>query len=382
MKAGAALSDTAEAGLAAAEAADAAAQALEGSSCSLALAFVAPSHADELSDVAAAVEARLEPSALIGAVAQGVVGPGTEAEDGPAVAVWCASFGGHVQPFRSHAVRTPDGAMAVVGWPDTAPDDVVLLLADPFTYPAGEVVGRIGEERPGNRLVGGLVTPGQRGSSRLILHQEVHDDGAVGAVLSGVDVETVVSQGCRPVGEPYVVTRAERNHLLELGGVPAAKRLQEVYDTASEDDRRLLRQGIHIGIVADEYRDEFDTGDFLVRGVLGADADSGAVIVGDVVEVGHTVQFHVRDAESAHADLKRHLEAYGRDAAGALLFTCNGRGRRFFGVEDHDAGLVGRCLTDRLAGAFCAGEIGPVGRRSFLHGFTASLAVFNASGDT
>lgn len=381
MKVGSAISTTEEAGLAAAEAADAAAQDLEGAGCRLAVVFASPAHGEALADVVAAVRARLEPEVLLGGLAQGVVGPGTEAEEGAAVSVWCASFAGAVHPFRSWGMRTPEGGMAVAGWPDTEPDDVVVLLADPFSYPAPDVVRRLGEERPGHPIVGGMLTPGQRGAGRLVLGDEIHDEGAVGVVLSGVDVDTIVSQGCRPVGEPYVVTAAEENRILELGGVPAAKRLQEVHDAASPGDRRLMQQGIHLGIVADEYRDDFTTGDFLVRAVLGADPDSGAVIVGDLVEVGRTVQFQVRDAASAHDDLDRHLSAYGRTARGALLFTCNGRGRRFFSVEDHDVALVGERLTDRVAGAFCAGEIGPVGPRSFLHGFTASLAVFRDEED-
>lgn len=382
MEVGAALSRTSEAGLAAAEAADAAAQALGSAPCGLAVVFASPSHGDDLADVGAAVEARLHPAVLVGGVAQGVVGPGTEAEDGPAVAVWCVSGDGRVEQFRTWAVPTPGQGMAVAGWPDTAEDDVVLLLADPFTYPAPAVVTQVGQERPGHRVVGGLVTPGRQGTSRLLLDDQVHDDGAVGVVLSGYDVDTIVSQGCRPIGEPFVVTRAEGNHLLELGGVPAAKRLHEIHESAADEDRRLMQQGIHIGIVADEYRDNFETGDFLIRAVLGADPDSGAVAVGEVVEVGRTVQFQVRDAASAHADLARHLDDYGRTAAGSLLFTCNGRGRRFFDQADHDVTLVADRLTDRVVGAFCAGEIGPVGRRSFLHGFTASLAVFGGGQGT
>lgn len=382
MQVGAALSQTDEPGLAAAEAADAAAQSLSDAPCDLAVVFATPVHADGLSDIGAAVGARLEPDVLVGALAQGVVGPSTEAEEGPAVAVWCLAGDGTTGRFRSWAVPTPGEGMAVAGWPDTGEDDVVLLLADPFTYPAPAVVSQVGEERPGHRVVGGLVTPGRRGTSRILLDDEVHDDGAVGVVLSGYDVDTIVSQGCRPIGEPYVVTRADGNHLLELGGVPAAKRLHEIHEAASGDDRRLMQQGIHVGIVADEYRDDFATGDFLIRAVLGADPDSGAVAVGDTVEVGRTVQFQVRDAASAHADLEHHLDAYGGPASGSLLFTCNGRGQRFFGVPDHDAELVTDRLTDRVAGAFCAGEIGPVGRRSFLHGFTASLVVFGGAAST
>jgi small ligand-binding sensory domain FIST len=185
----------------------------------------------------------------------------------------------------------------------------------------------------------------------------------------------VVSQGCRPVGSPMIVTRSEGNQLLELAGQSALARLEQVARQVGPDERSLLAGGVHLGVVADEHRVAFERGDFLVRGVLGADRERGALVVGAQVEVGTTVQFHVRDAASADEDLRALLA--GRRADGALVFTCNGRGRNLFGTPHHDATLVADVTSDRaVAGMFCAGEIGPVGRRSFLHGFTASVLLF------
>ena len=184
-----------------------------------------------------------------------------------------------------------------------------------------------------------------------------------------------MSQGCRPLGRAFVVTRAERNMIYELAGRPALDRVQELYQEADEDDRRLLQQGIHVGRVIDEHKPDFQRGDFLVRNVLGADKESGAIAVGDVVDVGSTVQFHVRDAATADEDLRSLLA--GECAEAALLFTCNGRGTRLFGTPDHDAEIVSDALGGvPLSGFFAAGELGPVGGRNFLHGFTASLALF------
>lgn len=385
MKVGAAISQTKDAGLATVEAADAAAQPLGETPCRLALVFTSPHHAGDLGSVGAAVEARLAPEVLLGAASQGVVGPDTEVEDEAAVVVWCAGWdGGELRPFRTWAQPHGEQAAAIVGWPDTEPGDLILLLADPRSYPAGQVIAHLGEHRADQRVVGGMVTPGQ-GAGQLLGPSEeggvtAHEGGAVGVVLRDVPVQTIVSQGCRPVGKPFVVTRAERNIVHELAGAPAAERLKEVFAQASAEDRRLMQSGLHVGFVADEYRDEFATGDFLVRTVLGADDDTGAIAVGDVVEVGQTLQFQVRDAASAHEDLLAAFKGRRTDpapVAGALLFTCNGRGQKFFHEEHHDARLVGEQLTDRIGGAFCAGEIGPVGGRSFLHGFTASLAVFH-----
>jgi small ligand-binding sensory domain FIST len=369
----AALSHTSDADLAAAEAADAAAVEL-GTACDLAVVFVGADQADALEAVGAAVAARLAPTVVVGATAQGVIGPGVEVESGPAVAVFAAAGDGGWQPFRAWAMRPPEGGMLVAGWPDTRPGDLTLVLADPFSFPATEVAARLGRERPHQPLVGGLVTGGP-GHSALLLDGRVHTDGAVGVVLRGLDVDGLVSQGCRPVGSPLTVTAAQHDRILELGGEPATHRLHELLAEVSDEDReRLQRGGLQIGLVVDEVRDDYGPGDFLVRGVRGIDPDAGALVITDLAQVGQTVQFQVRDAAAADQDLDARLQ--GRDpAAGALLFTCNGRGRALFGHADHDVRAVETRLGAPVAGAFCAGEIGPVGAGSYVHGFTASLAV-------
>ena len=231
--------------------------------------------------------------------------------------------------------------------------------------------------------MGGLASGGLRmRQSRLFLDGRVLPGGAVGAHLPGAEVHPLVAQGCRPVGDPYTITRADGNLIVELGGRPPLARLRELAATLSARDRDLLARGAHLGLVIDEYQAEPGQGDFLIRGIAGADPGSGAIAVGAEVETGQTVQFHVRDARSADEDLRRALERGaaalgGRRAAGALLFTCTGRGSRMFAEPDHDAGLVARMLGEiPLAGFFCDGELGPVGRQNFLHTFTASIALF------
>jgi small ligand-binding sensory domain FIST len=374
----AALSHTSDADLAAAEAADAAAVDL-GTDCDLAVVFVGADQAEALAAVGAAVAARLEPTVLVGAVAQGVVGPGEEVESGPAVAVFAAAGDGRFEPFRAWAMRPPEGGLVVAGWPDTRPGDLTVVLADPFSFPATEVAARLGRERPDQPLVGGLVTGGP-GHSALLLGDQVHRDGAVGVVLHGLDADGVVSQGCRPVGSPLTVTAAQHDRILELGGESATQRLHELLaEVVAEDRDRLQRGGLQIGLVVDEVRDTYGPGDFLVRGVRGIDPDAGALVITDLARVGQTVQFQVRDAVAADQDLDAQLE--GRDAAaGVLLFTCNGRGRALFGHADHDVQAVETWLEAPVAGAFCAGEIGPVGSGSYVHGFTASMAVLAREG--
>jgi small ligand-binding sensory domain FIST len=201
----------------------------------------------------------------------------------------------------------------------------------------------------------------------------------VGALLGpGVDVVPIVSQGCRPIGRPLVVTKADSLIVQELAGRPAYQRLLDVVQALSPDEVAVINAGgLHLGQVIDEHKAEFHRGDFLIRNVIGADQESGAIKVGDVIEVGTTVQFHLRDAEAADEDLRSLLS--GQEADGALLFTCNGRGSRLFDVPDHDAGTAADLLgAPALAGFFCQGEFGPVGGRNFLHGLTASLALFQS----
>jgi small ligand-binding sensory domain FIST len=248
----------------------------------------------------------------------------------------------------------------------------------PFSFPIDQLLARLGEDRPGLPVVGGLASAARGpGGNRLVLDDQVFAQGAVGAFLgAGVKVATVVSQGCRPVGNPFVVTKAEQDVVFELAGRPALERLQEVAGGLSDDDRRLMSELVQLGRVIDEAKPEFSRGDFLVRTVVGADPESGALRVGDLVDVGSTTQFQVRDAASADEDLRHLID--GRSADGALVFTCNGRGIRFFGEADHDAAVVSESLGGApVAGMFCAGEIGPIGGRNFLHGFTASVVLLS-----
>jgi small ligand-binding sensory domain FIST len=267
----------------------------------------------------------------------------------------------------------------------------VLFLADPFSVPAASVISMLSELPrvvPGLKkmnVVGGLASASASpGSNVLVLNDQVMRAGGIGVAISGdVTIDTVVSQGCRPIGTPFLVTAARRNIIQRLGGRKALDVIREVVDALDERTRSLLTKGMFIGRVVDEYKERFGRGDFLIRSVMGVDQSSGAIAVGDTVKVGQTVQFHVRDAETAREDLELLLTAQRlySPAAGGLLFTCNARGTRLFESPDHDANAIrGVLRTSRdeplpLAGFFAAGEFGPVGNRSFLHGHTASLVL-------
>lgn len=259
-----------------------------------------------------------------------------------------------------------------------------LMICDPLTFPAEDLLAHLNRHVRGAVVMGGMASGGLTQRRSLLFRDgTVLTDGAVGAHLPGAAVRSLVAQGCRPVGDPYTVTRADGNLVFELGGRPPLARLREMAATLPVRDTELLAAGPHLGLVIDEYQsEEARQGDFLVRGIVGADPASGAMAVAGDVEVGQTVQFHVRDARSADDDLRRVLEREagrlgGRPPAGALLFTCTGRGSRMFPGPDHDAGLLTELLGQiPVAGFFCDGELGPVGGQNFLHTFTASIALF------
>ncbi|HYY18380.1 MAG TPA: FIST N-terminal domain-containing protein [Streptosporangiaceae bacterium] len=383
MKAGAALVLTDDPSQAAREAVEQARAGLGEEPPAFAVLFASQHFHVSAQALLAAVTEQLGPLPLIGCVAESVAGGPIEAESEAAVSLWLAAGVGPVETFAMEFVRTSSGG-AFGGYrfePDRT--GVCLLISDPFTFPAEYLLTHLNENAGHTQVMGGMASGGlgaQR--SRLFLDGRILNEGAVGAYLPDARIHPLVSQGCRPIGDPFTVTAAEGSLVQELGGQPAMTRLQDLAASLSAEDRELLAQGVQVGIVIDEYGSERRQGDFLIRGILGAQPETGAIAVGDEVDIGQTLQFHVRDAGSADQELRRLLEQETKDlggqrAAGALLFTCNGRGARLFPQPNHDTGLIAEVLGGiPLAGFFCAGELGPVGGQNYVHTFTASIALF------
>jgi small ligand-binding sensory domain FIST len=365
---------------------------LQGASTNpdLVFAFFSPQYATDAEAVSSALRGRLAPRALVGCVAESVIGNGREIEDEPAVSLWAAWWGDKVTTDLFHLTleRTADGP-SLMGWPDSLADvnpdeSALLLLGDPFSVPTDLLLQRVNEDHAGLRVIGGMAsgirTPGQ---CRLLLNESIRDNGAVGVLLQGpIGLRPVVSQGCRPIGRPFVVTKGEENVIQQLGGRPPLVVLQELWQSLDDRDKKLFQQGLHVGRVINEYQSDFQRGDFLIRNVIGLDRTTGALAITDRVRVGQTLQFQVRDAETAdedlHALLQLDISAHEKRPAGALLFSCNGRGSRLFGVPDHDAAtLIAEVGDIPVAGFFAQGELGPVGGQNFIHGFTASVALFD-----
>lgn len=352
--------------------------------------FASYHHRRDFDLIADAIERDLNPGVALGATAAAVLGSGQELEKSAGLTMLAAKMpGAWMHPFRYDDLPRiaedddPTGMReAIVGEGREGEPAAMFLLADPFSTPMVKLIPAINAALPGVPLIGGMASGGAAaGDNRLLLGGEVTSEGAVGVAIGGdLRVDCTVSQGCRPVGQPWVITKAKHNLIQSIGGRAVLDVIQETAEQADPEDQELLQHGLFVGRVINEYKDRFGRGDFLIRNIVGADQETGYIAVSDLVKVGETIQFHVRDRRTAEQDLRLLLQSqklHG-EPAGALLCTCNGRGLNIFEEPNVESSIIRGELGESLplAGFFAAGEIGPVGGSNFLHGFTASLAVF------
>jgi small ligand-binding sensory domain FIST len=365
------------------EAAQEARAVLDGAPVDLAIVFASGAHLADPEATLEGVHEALRPPQLIGCGAGGILAGGSELEDGStAVAVWAASLGdGAARTFHATA-SVDDDMVTVMGMEDLSGASAAILLPDPYTFPTDPLLQDLAVRAPGVPVVGGLASGRTSDEAGALFHgDEVCEQGAVGVRFDGVELLPCVSQGAAPVGPEMTITAAEGNVIQELAGRPALDRIREVIEQLDARERTLVAGGLLIGIVVDSGHLDYEQGDFLVRALIGADPVAGTLAVAAPVTEGQVIRLHARDAASAdrdlHDQLRLRVAALGGAPAGALAFSCTGRGRAMFGIADHDAGT----LAEQLAGApsagfFAAGEIGPVGMASFMHSFTATVALF------
>ena len=350
--------------------------------------FVSHFHADRFEQLASLVSQQSGTRVLLGCTGETIVGGGEEIETGPAISLWSGVLpDAQIETFHAEFSQTPDGIVCdgIPTEQEEGRSDVqcVFVLGEPFSSVPNSLIDRFADDLPGVPLIGGMASGGSGPDrNRLFLNSRTIPNGAVGAIVrGGPRIRTVVSQGCRPIGTHYIVTKAEKNIVHELGGVPPMQRLRDLLPTLSEQDQRLMQNGLHVGIVMNEHQETFARGDFLISNVIGANEDDGSLAIGNSVRVGQTIQFHLRDAATADEDLIQLLEndqtTNPIPPRAALLFSCNGRGTRLFPEPNHDAGTIQEKVGPiPLAGFFAQGELGPVGGKNYMHGFTASVAFF------
>lgn len=351
--------------------------------------FFSTYHSNAIDEVRERLSDALSPGTLIGMSASGVIFGREEIEEEPAIVVQVASLpGSRIQPFHFARIDWDEGVddellAEELELETDGRERLVLILADPFSTPLVKTLPAFQAMIADGSILGGLASGARRPrKNRLLLDERMLNEGAVGVMISGdLDVRHTVTQGCRAVGKPFVITRSKRHIVQELGGHNALAAIKGMVGELDPKDQQLIEgNGLLIGRVINEYKDRFGPGDFVIRGLVGVDQDEGYVAVGDPqVNMGQTIQFHVRDQAAAMGDFDLMLEAqrvHG-PAAGALLFTCNGRGTNLYDQPNVDATLAMNALQDPpLVGVVCAGEIGPVGGQAMVHGHTAVLCAF------
>ena len=352
--------------------------------------FLTPHFRLLVNDILLRLRKALQPEILIGCTAESIIGREQEIEQKPGITLVAARLPNvTLTPFKLQSMKwdetlgQAEAFHATIGAP--ADTKLFVLLSDPFTTPMDRILDAFNSYYPDLPIIGGLASGSHRpGGNALLFNDRTLNNGAVGVAFSGaLDVDIIVSQGCRPVGRPFTVTEVQENSILSLEGQTPLSHLQALVNELTSEDQSLLQNGLFIGRAIDSTQDTLGRGDFLIRGVMGIDREDGSMVVGDYVNSGEIIQFHLRDATTAEEDLEMMLtpQMLYEPAAGGMLFSCNGRGTRLYDHPNGDISTIQKVVGDiNLAGFFCAGEIGPVGGKNFLHGHTASLALFRPLG--
>ena len=356
----------------------------------LAAVFVSAHHASGYEDVPRLVRERVGSSTFIGCSGGGVIGAGREVEHRPGFALAAAVLPNvELAPFHIEEAELPDADAGPDAWEalvrtsaDKKPH--FLLIPDPYSFRGDRLLMGLDYAFPRSVKIGGLASGAQQaGGNALYLNGEVHRTGAVGLAMHGdIAVDTIVAQGCRPIGQPMHITACQSNVLLEVNGQTPFEVLKELFERLTERDRELAQHSLFLGVVMDELNDDPRLGDFLIRNVIGGDPRRGALAIGEILKEGQTVQFHLRDADTSAQDLDAMLTQYVTthplyEEAGALLFSCLGRGSYLYGRADQDTDTFRDKVGQMpLTGFFCNGEIGPVGGSTYLHGYTSSFGIF------
>lgn len=354
----------------------------------LVMMFVSPHFTGRANKLANRLRTALTPQLFMGCSGESVIGQNREIEQRAAVAVMAACLPDVIlKPFLIRPqnwrliTRNPDDLQDLLDLP--ADSKLAVLLADPFSSPMDRFLPAFNRLYPNLPIIGGMVSGSYRpGGNALILNDQVITAGVVGLAFAGpLEVDVIVSQGCRPIGEPLKVTMVDQNVILKLADHNPFDYLRQLINELSEEDQELLQHGLFIGRAIKHDADSLGRGDFLIRGVLGIDQHNGSLMVGDYLKQGEFIQFHLRDASTAAEDLEMMLmpQMFYDSPVGGLLFTCNGRGTKLYDHPDGDIGIIQGMFKElNVAGFFCAGEIGPIGNQNFLHGHTASLALFRS----
>jgi small ligand-binding sensory domain FIST len=376
----------------------------------LGIVFISSAYASDYPRLVPLILEKFPLPILIGCGGGGIIGmnplgEAIEIEDALALSLTVARLPEvEVHPFHLQSQQFPDLDSPPHAWTELVDvpaqkNPQFILLCDPFSSQVNDLLEGLDYAYPGCAKIGGLASSSPLDRQTTLFYYDRHQpdyptllrQGTVGVALSGnIILETIVAQGCRPVGRPYQISEGERNIILALSELqqnapsrPPLDVLKDLIETLSDGERQLVQTSLFIGIARDEFKQDLNQGDFLIRNLLGVDPRQGAIAVGDRIRPGQRVQFHLRDAATSALDLELLLEAYCQEKSsrsqptGALLFSCLGRGQALYEQANFDSQLFYKYIRDiPLSGFFCNGEIGPVGGRTFIHGYTSAFALF------
>ncbi len=366
-------------------------QKLNGKKADLVILFVSSHHSINYEKIASLFSEKINTKCIIGCSAAGVIGNGHEVERRAGIAA-CAAYLPNVEitPFHIQQNELPNEDANPNEWFNITglrPDNckAMMILPDPFTIRSDNLIAGLDYAFPETTKIGALASGGgQPGSNALFINNKSYTYGAVGVGFSGdLSVETIVAQGCRPIGEPMIVTDADINVINKIGDKTPLEILGEIFEKSSIREKRLIRRSLQIGIIMDRFSSVNDE-EFLIRNILGADEEDGSIAIGEMINEGQIIQFYIRDAKTADEDLKIILEKYAdkfedNKLESALLFSCLGRGQYLYGAPNHDTNLFANIVGDiPITGFFSNGEIGSIGDQTFLHGYTSSFALFKS----
>lgn len=352
--------------------------------------FVSPHFKEKYDLIPAVLSEQMNAGFLLGCSGGGIIGGGREVEHQSAFSITCAHLPNvEIKSIQSDTLNLPDPDTAPSVWREWLGIDVqknpqFIMMADPFSFRGEEFLSGLDFAYPNASKVGGLASgANSAGGNALYLGDKIFSSGLVGVALSGdIELDTIVAQGCRPIGKPMSITKCDHTLLQQVDGKPPLAVLEEMAETLSEADRKLMQTALFLGIEMDPLKDDPGQGDFLIRNLMGVDRNTGSMSIGTMLRNGQLVQFHLRDKVMSAEDLNVMLSKYSEkssanQAQGALLFSCLGRGEHLYGTPNHDSDVFKSKLGDvPLGGFFCNGEIGPVGNTTFLHGYTSSFGIF------
>jgi small ligand-binding sensory domain FIST len=348
--------------------------------------FLSPSWMPQVTEVLDLVRLHGRVPLLVGSVGAGLIGRRQEVEGSAGMSLLLVSIPEtKLTPVLISNEQIEESTGPAYWQMETGlgPDEVDswIILANPFSPNLEGWLAQWNVAFPDAPSIGGLSSGSpESGESSLLFDGQAVDAAVLALALKGGKLRTIVSQGCKPVGEPFTITQAEENLVYALGSRPAYQVLSETFNNLSDDEKERARGNLFAGLAASEYVADLKRGDFLVRNLLGADPQTGAVAIGARARTGQTLQYQLRDKITAHADLLELAKINGLKGCkpfASLVFSCNGRGQRFFGIPNHDASTLAEIFGPvPSAGFFCNGEIGPIGNASYLHGYTASVALF------